>query len=112
VWRNYTIIGTHGRVENFDDRPGNAVVRLWNRRTGYNPHGDEQFFIHGEEEGHGGADRIICAQFVKYVRGEAAPAIAPIAARHAVAAGDYGTRSIRNNSQPYDIPAAPQLVTQ
>ena len=111
VWRNYTIIGSEGRIENFDDRPGNAVVRVINRRTGYNPHGDEQYLVHGDEEGHGGADRLICAQFVAYVRGEAKPAIAPIEARHAVATGDYGTRSIRNGNQPYDIPAAPQLVT-
>ncbi|MBT7162907.1 MAG: Gfo/Idh/MocA family oxidoreductase, partial [Victivallales bacterium] len=29
-WRNYTIIGTEGRIENFGDAPGNCVVRLWN----------------------------------------------------------------------------------
>ena len=35
--RNYTIIGTAGRIENFGDVPGEkTVVRLWNRR-GDNP---------------------------------------------------------------------------
>ncbi len=31
-WRNYTIIGTEGRLENFGDMPGKATVKLWNTR--------------------------------------------------------------------------------
>ena len=29
--RNYTVIGTEGRIENFGDSSG-GVVKLWNRR--------------------------------------------------------------------------------
>ena len=31
-WRNYTVIGTKGRLENFGDGPG-ALVKVWTRRT-------------------------------------------------------------------------------
>ncbi len=44
-WRNYTIIGTEGRIENFGDDHNHTVIRLWNRRTDYNPYGDEQFYV-------------------------------------------------------------------
>jgi predicted dehydrogenase len=107
-WRNYTIIGTSGRLENINDRPGEAVVRVWNRRTMFNPYGDEQHFIPRVEGGHGGADGAIIRSFFRFVRGEdRQPSVPVVMARHAVAAGDYATRSLRQGSAPLDIPAAP-----
>ena len=39
-WRNYTVIGTHGRLENFGDLDG-ATVKVWNaRRSGYRADAD------------------------------------------------------------------------
>nr|WP_231979582.1 Gfo/Idh/MocA family oxidoreductase [Tessaracoccus coleopterorum] len=35
-WRNYTVIGTEGRIENFGDGEG-GVIRLWNKRGDYDP---------------------------------------------------------------------------
>jgi predicted dehydrogenase len=37
-WRNYTVIGTHGRMENFGDT-ANAEIRLYQRRSDYDPTG-------------------------------------------------------------------------
>ncbi|HPY90044.1 MAG TPA: Gfo/Idh/MocA family oxidoreductase [Lentisphaeria bacterium] len=103
-WRNYTIIGTEGRVENFGDSPGHCVVRVWNRRCNYNPYGDEQYFIPEVSGGHGGADPAIVAEFVRFVRDGGKIATSAVAARNSVAAGCYGAESLRSGGKPFDIP--------
>lgn len=103
-WRNYTIIGTEGRIENFGDNPGECVVRLWNRRRAYNPYGDEQFFIAPSGGGHGGADPRIVEEFVRYVRDGGKVTTSPVAARYSVAAGVKAAESLRANGAPMDIP--------
>jgi predicted dehydrogenase len=103
-WRNYTIIGTEGRIENFSDVGNHPVVRLWNTRTGYNPHGDEQYYVGAPLTDHGGADGNIVAEFIRYIRQGGKIATSPIAARYSVAAGCQATASLRNNSTPLDIP--------
>jgi len=104
-WRNYTIIGTEGRIENFCDYHGHTVVRLWNCRTAYNPYGDEQYYIGSTSAGgHGGADGNIVNEFIRYVRGGGKIATSPVAARQAVAAGCLAAESLRNGSTPRDIP--------
>jgi predicted dehydrogenase len=104
-WRNYTIIGTKGRIENFNDTPGQTVVRVWNeRRCQYNPHGDHQYFIPSVSGGHGGADPAMVNEFVAWIRGETTPSTSPIAARYAVAAGCCATDSLRNGSIPVTVP--------
>jgi len=104
AWRNYTIIGTEGRLENFGDGPGNCAVKLWNRRCGYNPFGDEQTFIPPATGGHGGADTKIVGEFVDYVREGIKITTSPIAARNSVAAGCCAAESLRANGEPRDIP--------
>jgi len=109
-WRNYTVIGTEGRIENFGDGPGRCVVRLWNRRTDYNPYGDEQYYIPPVRGGHGGADPSIVAEFVRYVREGGKIRTSPIAARNSVAAGVSATMSLRNGGAPVDVPpVAPEV---
>ncbi len=109
-WRNYTFIGTEGRIENFGDSPGASVVRLWNRRTHYNPYGDEQFFIPPVTGGHGGADPSIVNEFISVLRGEAKATTSPIAARFAVAAGCLAAESLRNGGAPQDVPPVDKKV--
>jgi hypothetical protein len=108
AWRNYTIIGSEGRIENFGDGPGHCVVRLWNRRTYYNPYGDEQFFIPPVGGGHGGADPRIVAEFVRYVREGGRTSTSPVAARNSVAAGYTATMSLRKGGAPMDVPPPPR----
>ncbi len=107
AWRNYTIIGTEGRIENFGDEPGHCVVRLWNRRTGYNPYGDEQHFIPPVVGGHGGADPSIVSEFIRYVREGGPIATSAVAARYSVAAGCLATESLRSGSTPREVPPLP-----
>ena len=110
-WRNYTVIGTHGRLENFGDTAG-GVVKVWNsRRSGYREDADLVVEIAGETEHHGGADPHLVAEFVNFVRDGGATLTSPIAARAAVAAGYAATQSLRANGVPQDIPALdPALV--
>ena len=106
-WRNYTIIGTEGRIENFGNSPGHTVVRVWNRRVHYNPFGDEQHFIPPATGGHGGADLGIVGEFLRYVRQGGKIATSAIAARNSVAAGVMAAESLRNGASPRDVPPVP-----
>lgn len=109
-WRNYTLIGTEGRIENFGDNPGACVVRLWNRRCDYNPYGDEQFYIGPVTGGHGGADPAIVGEFVRFVREGGAIKTSAIAARNSVAAGCAGAESLRQAGRPVAIPPVAPAV--
>jgi len=110
AWRNYTIIGTEGRIENFSDSP--PVVRLWNQRCGFKEHGDEEFVCESPEGGHGGADPRIVREFVRYVR-EGGPVLtSPVAARMSVAAGCMAAESLRNGAEPRDIPPLDKCLVE
>lgn len=88
-WRNYTVIGDAGRLENFGDGPG-GVVRVWNsRRSGYRERPDAEYPVPDAEDdaGHGGADALIIDEFLRFVREGGGTDTSPVAARMAVAAG-------------------------
>jgi len=106
-WRNYTIIGTQGRIENFG-----RLVRLWDTRHDYSPEGDAEFHPKEDYGGHGGADPRIVAEFVRYVREGGPIATSPIAARYAVAAGYLATQSLRNGSVPMEVPGLPDSIVE
>ncbi len=104
-WRNYTIIGTQGRIENIGDEPGSMVIRVWNHRTaGFNPEGDVQYAIPPANGRHGGGDDAMIDEFIRFVRDGGPCTTSPIAARQAVAAGCVATWSLRNGNQPADVP--------
>ncbi|MFC9561478.1 Gfo/Idh/MocA family protein [Agromyces sp. NPDC056965] len=105
-WRNYTVIGTKGRLENFGDTDG-GVVRVWNERHVYRPEGDLEHPIVGDEGGHGDADFRTVTEFLRFVREGIPTETSPIAARHAVATAAAATDSLRNSSAPRDVPALP-----
>jgi predicted dehydrogenase len=105
-WRNYTVIGTEGRIENFGDM-GEGVIRLWNKRTDYNPDGDKSFPIQTAQGGHGGADSAIMAEFLRFVRDGGVTNTSPVAAREAVATGVTATVSLRSDSSALPVPALP-----
>jgi predicted dehydrogenase len=104
-WRNYTFIGTEGRIENQGDLSDDAVVRLWNRRTNYSAAGDQAFSVGGQVGGHGGADKKAVAEFVRYARDGGQTSTSPLAARYSVAAGCAATESLRSGGDPVEIPA-------
>jgi predicted dehydrogenase len=111
-WRNYTIIGTEGRIENFGNGEPGTVIRLWNQRHQYAPDGDHSVPLGEEDGGHGGADPRIVAEFLRYVREGGATDTSPVAARYAVAAGCAGAESLRAGSVPVRVPDAnPEVVS-
>ncbi len=109
--RNYTIIGTEGRIENVGDGPESPVF-VWNRRTDcYQMIGDEVY--RGgvtDASGHGGADSVIVEEFLRFARTGCETAATPEAARMAVAAGYQATISLRNGGQPLDVPPLPKFA--
>jgi len=105
--RNYTVIGTEGRIENAGDQstPENwATVHLWNQRAPYSSMGHEVFRIPPRPGTHGGADPEIVRDFIRLLRGEPTEGAQPWDARMAVAVGCLGADSLRNQNQPYDVP--------
>lgn len=105
--RNYTVIGSEGRIENYgivSREETWASVHLWNRRIGYQEHGNEVFRIPHVEGGHGGSDPAMLDDFVHVVRGGTARGACAWDARMAVATGCLGAESLRNGSIRFDIP--------
>ncbi|PJN02872.1 oxidoreductase [Streptomyces sp. CB01201] len=105
-WRNYTVIGDAGRLENFGDGPG-GQVKVWNsRRSEYRAEPDETYAIPDapDDEGHAGADPMIIDEFLRFVRGGGLTDTSPVAARMAVAAGCEATASLRNGGVPRQVP--------
>jgi len=110
AWRNYTIIGDAGRLENFGDAPGESVIKVWNKRGFYKPDGDEQHEIKPVDGGHGGADPVMVSEFLRFAREGGKTETSAIAARYSVAAGCQATDSLRNNGAPRDVPPVDKNV--
>lgn len=107
--RNYTVIGTEGRIENYGDHSSSgqwASVQLWNQRMTdpYQPEGNEVFRIPDIKGSHGGADPVMIEEFIGFLRGKESDGATPWDARMAVATGVLGAESLRNGSVPFDIP--------
>ncbi|MEU1707622.1 Gfo/Idh/MocA family oxidoreductase [Streptomyces sp. NPDC005706] len=110
-FRNYTVIGTEGRLENFGDGPGDEV-RVWNTGpTDYRADADVVHRIPKAQGSHGGADNLIVEEFCRFVREGGITDTSPVAARMSVAAGVMATRSLREGGTPYEVPPLdPELV--
>lgn len=102
-WRSYTVIGTAGRLENVGDGPG-AQVRIWDRRTDTYADPDRVIEVGGDDEGHGGADPLLVAEFVRFARDGGPTETSPVAARQAVAAGVAATQSLRSGGGMVEVP--------
>jgi predicted dehydrogenase len=108
-WRNYTVIGTEGRIENFGDSTG--VVKLWNARHDYQPDGDREFPFAATSGGHGGADDRLMTEFIRFARDGGRTDTSPVAARDAVAAACAGAESLRSGGAPVTVtPVDPDLA--
>ena len=106
-WRNYTFIGTKGRVENIGDT-GTAKIHVFTSRLDGRTEPDVVHYLKPSAGGHGGSDPAIVRAFVEFVRNGTPVNTSPVAARYAVAAGVAATQSIRGDSRKVDIPELPQ----
>ena len=114
-WRNYTVIGDEGRIENLgDDVQGDApVVKVWNRRrSGYRAEADLTLRPAEAADGaHGGADQALVDEFLRFVVHGGATETSPLAAREAVVTGIAATTSLRSGGTPVEVPTlAPHLA--
>ena len=104
--RNYTFIGTDGRIES--DEPAGKVY-LWRREPGkMHVEPDEVHEAPRQMGGHGGADPQIAKDFVDMVIEGTEPRAPAVAGRWSVAAGVCATESLRNGGVPVDVPALPE----
>lgn len=101
--RNYTVIGTEGRIENFDDSK-KIILKLRDRSKRWQNLAEHSINVKTKKGGHGGADAVIAKDFVDMVLDGKEPIATPLAGRMSVAAGVAATYSMRNNWQAVDIP--------
>ena len=102
-WRNYTVIGTRGRLENFGDEAG-ATVAVWNRRHGGYSEPDEVHVVSEATGGHGGADAAMVQEFLRFVDQGGPTSTSPVAARNSVATGLAATASLRGDGCLLPVP--------
>ncbi len=105
-WRNYTFIGTEGRMENLDDS-SKVVVKLRDRSNRTVNLADRVYDIKPARGGHGGADPLICRDFIDMVLDGKTPVATPLAGRMSVAAAVAGTESIRSDGRNVTVPPIP-----
>ncbi|MGI6609000.1 MAG: Gfo/Idh/MocA family protein [Limnochordia bacterium] len=100
-YRNYVFIGTEGRMECLD----NGTVEVKTRRSNtWREYANRVYQVKGTSGGHGGADPLICADFVEMILDGKQPLATPEAGRMSVAVGCAATDSLRNGGMPVDIP--------
>ena len=106
--RNYTVIGTRGRIENY----GSDEVQVWTRRQDapFRLEGDITYRLAVPNKNHGGADPLIVGSFIDALRGIYKVKSTPQAARYSVACGCQGADSIRQNGIPLDIAPLPEYL--
>jgi predicted dehydrogenase len=107
--RNYTFIGTEGRMENLDDW-GNVKVLLRDRSKRWKNLADQDYHVKPASGTHGGADPMICNDFVDMILSGKEPVATPIAGRMSVATACTATDSLRNGGVLRTVPDLPEFL--
>ncbi|WP_045517022.1 Gfo/Idh/MocA family protein [Neobacillus niacini] len=105
--RNYTFIGTKGRVEN-DDVNDKIYVKT-RKSNSWNELSDITYDMKKEQGSHGGADPKICNDFVELVLNNKHPLTTPYAGRMSVAVGCAATESIRSGGKVIEVSQGPAV---
>ena len=101
-FRNYTFIGTEGRMENLDDE-SKVIVLARDRSKKWKNYADRTYEIKPVRGGHGGADPVICKDFIDMLISDKEPLATPEAGRMSVATGCAATESLRNGGKVVEI---------
>ncbi len=102
-YRNYTFIGTEGRLENSSEST-QIIVKTRRQSKKWKSYADRTYDIKPAEGGHGGADPVICKDFVDMILNGTPPTATPEAGRMSVAAGCAATISLRNGGKVMEVP--------
>lgn len=97
-FRNYTFIGIEGRIENLDDTY-KIILKMRPRSKKWKNLADRTYDIKSTEGGHGGADPVICKDFIDMIQLGKEPLSTPIAGRMSVAVGCAATESLRSGGK-------------
>jgi len=108
-FRNYTFIGTEGRIENLDDN-FKVIMKMRSRSNKWKNYADSTLDIRPAEGGHGGADPVICKDFIDVILTGKEPVATPIAGRMSVSVGCKATESIRSGGKVLEVPPVPSWV--
>ncbi|MEN6520311.1 MAG: Gfo/Idh/MocA family oxidoreductase [Armatimonadota bacterium] len=113
--RNYVFIGTEGRIENSEPEgkvwlkmrrsvPGpSSAARLAGECGVWKELADRTYDIRPAEGTHGGADPMICEDFLDMVLLGKEPVATPLAGRMSVAVGCAAAKSMRSGGMPVDV---------
>ena len=104
--RNYTFIGTQGRIENIGDY-GECEVHVWTQR-GPRKTPDIIYKMKPVEGSHGGSDPDIVKTFLRFIKDGVKTKTSPVAGRNSVAVGVLGHKSMRSGCGLQEIPPIPQ----
>ena len=108
--RNYTFIGTRGRIENHGVGD-NAQILIWHTRAANTLLPDETITLRGIPGTHSGADPAIMKNFREFVRYDAKPFTNPVEAMRAVLTGIKAHEAARTDLCVREIPEiAPELL--
>ncbi|NQZ59986.1 MAG: gfo/Idh/MocA family oxidoreductase, partial [Lentisphaeraceae bacterium] len=108
--RNYTFIGTKGRLENIGDF-GKCHINVYTNRLAAFDKPNQTFHLKEIDGSHGGSDPAILNEFINFLRFNKKTNTSPVAARMAVAAGICATDSLRSDGSLKRVPNLdPQLI--
>lgn len=108
--RNYTFIGTKGRIENDDVKD---VIHVKTRKSGsWHEMSDITYEMKPMPGTHSGADPKICEDFINLVLYNKQPLTTPFAGRMSVAAGCAATESIRAGGKVVQVDAGRHLPAE
>ena len=105
-FRNYTFIGTEGRIENLDDT-SKVILKTRSLSRKWKNLADRTYDVKPAQGGHGGSDPLICADFVEMIRTGKKPVADPVAGRMSVAVGCAATKSLRSGGRVMAIKPLP-----
>lgn len=108
--RNYTFIGTEGRVENSE--PDGKVWVKTRRSSSWREYADRTYEVKKATGGHGGADPVITEDFLDMVLDGVEPLATPLDGRMSVAVGCAAADSLRQGGMPQEIPAVGTAVRE
>lgn len=108
-FRNYTFIGTEGRVENLDDQ-FKVIVLTRDRSKKWKNLSNRIYNVKPAEGGHGGADPVICRDFIDMITTGKKPVATPVAGRMSVAVGCAATESMRTGGKVVEVAPLPSWL--
>lgn len=95
--RNYTFIGTKGRMENSE--PDGEVYVKTRKSDSWEAMSNQVYNVKDIEGGHGGSDPLICNDFINLIRYGKQPKATPLDGRMSVATGCAAAESMRSNGK-------------